>query len=823
VSTSIASIQTREINDMTKKLIVPRTHIDEPFKIDVKPFINRPFYVGSVRWSQNIPQYQLINNSIEKLPRDIINSNVSLRNGLKVGSLYRMAGQLSISVAGTIGHAGCVLVGIIPPLPNTLDYSANQVTLVNTILSGPHAFLHANEATSVLLDIPWYCNTDYDSLDVDIEESYKPAISLNNYPGTFATLVFLVLNQLLSSSGSSTALNITIEANLTNLEVAVPTPRYITYNPQSYFSNLGTSLIDSATGFAKSFIGDAIDGLRGAIRYYTGLHNPNLPQIQSSTLMLQRNRLNNVDTLQYMENLDPNANFVRIVQEPIFNTDVDEMALNHIIQKKQYIGTFGVNYLDPVGKLLFVRPISPYQGGLQTITSYDSELAPCLANNIEAIHLLTRAWSGNIKITIQSVMNNKQQVKLRLIQLYNPSPKVLTGYPDYQTVLQAPSHLLEFSAGGQTQEVILPYLARNQMLLNARDSTLEALLHGLYYIYVAQPLVYSSGSPLTAYFNVYISMEPGTEFYGYSTELMYANGPVNNPLGRIENYKPQSYVMNKPQKQDDKVATSIELHENNRLLPLVDIRPLIRRTYRYIPSSQIVHAMQQTNVVIELEDLIGENLNLASDIPASPCVVLSKMYYGKHVGLKMRVTVKTLDGDYNPSIRINFVPPQYFTYMNNIDTIIGAGLVTDNISGYSMENCVYPLNYTSIPVPGSSNDSKIFEFIIPNVSPLKFIGGPLKMIRETLIHYVKTASSDLGNVLLSIRSTTDSNYSITVEYSFTDETRLGFHCIAPIVERMHTNADPDIYDTPNVGTVNSLISQPKIELNPYLYYTKKTA
>jgi hypothetical protein len=110
-----------------------------------------------------------------------------------MGSLYRYQAKLNISVAGTITHAGCILAGVIPPTEVSPNYSFTQKSLINTILSGPHAFLHANEATSVLIDIPWYCNTDLDSLDLQVPSaSYINPISLAPISGNFGTLVFMV-------------------------------------------------------------------------------------------------------------------------------------------------------------------------------------------------------------------------------------------------------------------------------------------------------------------------------------------------------------------------------------------------------------------------------------------------------------------------------------------------------------------------------------------------------------------------------------------------------------------------------------------------------
>jgi hypothetical protein len=470
---------------MSVKHQFPKGHIDEAFRIDVSPFINRPFFVQEVIWASTDAKYKLLNNSLYKMPRDVILSNNTLLNGMKIGSLYRLNGKLNISVAGTISHGGCILAGIIPPLDIDIDYSLYQYRLINTILSGPHGFLHANEATSIVLDIPWYCNTDYDTLDVDTTVGYSAAVSLNGKPANCGTLVFLVLNPLQPSTGSSTSLSIIVECVFSNLEVMVPTPRYVTYTPQSYFKSVGTEFFDSAAKFAKKVTGDGIDALRGVVKSYTGLHNPNIPQIGTSSFVTPRNRLNNVDVAQYMENLDPNAYCDRIVEEPVFNTVLDEMNVSHICGKKQFIGTFKVNVGDPVGKLLFARPITPDQGGLQAAIGAGLSMDNMFANNIELLHYYSRAWRGSIKITLQSVMNNKQQVKLRLVQMYNPSADIAFQTPVYRTVLQAPSHLMEFSGGGQEHEIVLPYASRNKLMYCSKYQLVEAKLHGMYYIYVA--------------------------------------------------------------------------------------------------------------------------------------------------------------------------------------------------------------------------------------------------------------------------------------------------------------------------------------------------
>lgn len=90
------------------------------------------------------------------------------------------------------------------------------------------------------------------------------------------------------------------------------------------------------------------------------------------------------------------------------------------------------------------------------------------------MHFVSRAWRGGLKLHITSVMNNKQQVKLKVIKMYNPSITAFGAYPVYKTVANAPSHLLEFTQGGQEQIIDLPFLCRNDLIPCARDFNFEA-------------------------------------------------------------------------------------------------------------------------------------------------------------------------------------------------------------------------------------------------------------------------------------------------------------------------------------------------------------
>lgn len=849
VGTSVSTINTRSI------LFSPDHHTEYPvldvaeeFRIDTKPFVNRPFFVESVTWSSQTKYARLTTNTRE-LPHDIFTSNKSLEMALKLGAYFRSDLYLNVSVAGTIGHAGTVLVGILPPFPATFN---SDVFLVNTLMSGPHCFLNANEATSCVLHVPWYCNTDLDSLDFS-NTSVSSTVTTSNashnttVAGNSATLVMMVLNPLSISTGASTSLQITIEACFSALDIFVPSPKFVTYVTQGGdLRSIATKAIDATTTYAKTVVGDAIDTIRDGIRRYTGLHNPNFPTISDRMIVTRRNFGNYTTSPQFFEKMDPYPEIDRIVDRPIFNTSVDEMSIRHIVSKPQFLGTVVVDTANAVGKLLWSRPISPFQGGLAA----PGATVKC-ANNIELMHFISRAWRGTINIHVQSVMNNKQQIKVRLIQLYNPSREIIAGkVPTYADILSAPSHLLEFTAGGEIQTVSIPYLSRNSLTPCGVDMQAEALYHGMYYLYVAQPLVCSSDSPTSIALNMYMSLGDDFNFYGYATEpcnmtsfspsALKSSDGIEPYSGMFESFKEEldsleqnllkldkvddikegedldyvtqgMEVMNAPQEDptlisSDNTITYSPSHQE-RLYSPIDIRPIIRRMYQG-EATTISAGING----IDLAQLIGEKLPTTIDL--TPLHLVTHMYYGKHVGLKLKLVCRgggTTTTSNNLSV--HYVPPQC-----NVDSGNG-GIRKCTIAPSTRfspqptvsTNCGYPLPFVETSADTLETVS-IYEFVVPNTSLYKFIGGPEKYTTSTN----NLAISDIGQIVIFAKSSTQ----LTVYFSFTDESRLGFHTVAPIfapcIATGSTNK-ASIY----AGKTGDIITSPISAIpNAGMYYTK---
>lgn len=1001
LETEVATVTTRQIVDMTNSkdnIFMPVSNIPDAYRVDSKPWTERPFFVDRVKFTTSNARYSTLTTAVKYLPGDVARSNTALLNMFKIAAMGRPDLVINVSMSGTIGHAGCVLAAILPPLPS---YPSDARYYINTALSGPHAFLNANEATSAVLPVPWYCNTDMMTLDMENKAGYVSAVDLSEVNGNYGTLVFIVLNPLSVSAGSTNEVNIIVEACFRNFDMVVPTPRYVTWVQQSgklsmlnpiydryeellneiekslpsaeemaketrsqrivrrlrlvallgsltslsttlitHLSNLDCTnvdpseilemvpqsgilatvggalipgLIGNAVSLGKKVTGDLLDKAGGVLRQWTGLHNPNEAIINERIINTDVNFSNVVDSKQYFEKLDPHSNSNRIVTEPIFGTMLDEMDVSHITAKDQFLGSFTVATTDDMGKRLWNKPISPFQGGLAI-----GPVGLTCVNNLELLHSIHRGWRGGLKLKIQSVMNNKQQVKLKVLKYYNPSAQVLSSYPDYLSIVNSPAHLLEFTQGGQMLEVDLPYLCRNAITPRGENPDMEAMMHGMYYIYLAQPLVTSDGSPTSVEFNVYMCGEPDLQFYGYVTSNTYhgsfnytANASkaidttsftilgagdrymlsttdqgiakASNKIIRrlmktygldlgylttrknvieqngvvvavrtksgmpkttggsnyademidvksletiIQDIKSDSFsaqsapltVMNEPQEQhvDLKNQRDSAPTEITRLMPSLNVRDIVRRMYK---SEVLNFEVQPNDATIRIYPLAKYVSELPNSWAYTPISLISRMYYGKTVGFKIRiaVTIGTTQAEM-PSpdslgVRV-FYQPQNININSNSKTFYRA-TINAGAFGNPLASSLYgepPFTYQVNPVKQFGN-TVIYEFVVPDTSYYKFMGSPEKFkdfLSATPTNPLST--NDFGSlVLIFTNYAREHPFTVFAEtfIGLTDESRMGFHSIAPpftlsksLAFYKGTNADPN---APLTDTLNPFV------------------
>lgn len=882
ISTRTTQVAKAVPNQMTTAYGIP-----EDYKMDMKPFIKRPFYLGQMQWRENDPKYSYLTTPVRHLPADVILSNTSLRNAIRVGAMMKPSLELHISLNGTLTHAGCLLFGVLPPGP-ILTNSTSNVYMINTILSGPHVKLFANEATSAVLEVPWYCNTDMCETTIVDQNVDTDALSRNNIPVVnniisesrdrgscvYATLVCMVLNPLRPGLGVN-ALTVTMEAIFKEFELAVPTPRFLSetdWVAQSgkppLWKRATTGLLDLGAAGAKSLypiFGDAIDTARGVIRSLTGLHNFNIPIISDRIIHTWHNYRNATDIPQFFEKMDQSSQYNRICKEPVFGTSYDEMNIGYITSKPQYLGSFEVDVSTPAGTVLWSRPISPFQGaGIGPQPHYTagdaSKQIRLSSNNIELMHALHRYWRGDLAVTLEVVMNNKTHVKLKVIKYYAPGRYAMSDrLPTMMSLSNAPSQLLEFSAGAQRYCVDLPYLGKNELMPCAEDTITEAMYHGIYIVYLAQPMVIGDSSPSVATVNVYIRGvhdHPGSnlQFYGYSHKNVfldrvvpgattYYNEVVTAAAATVlvkegeeeivtyapdDKWEPQSggsqscmpactVPMNQPQEQENDFTfeeANNKIEHHNRLLPNVDIRPLIRRMYETYRFDVGLTSSGTDETVLNLATLLAESqqgvLAPSTVNQYRSLALISSMFHGKScVGFKMRLEYKA---NYPISCRVYYIPPGITLLKTEFICNLTMAQPNPAVFNPTVPNAYNPSLMMASNDRSVDSLSGAFEFLVPDMNPFKFVGGHNKYRPTNVI--ASSPQEDMGSIYIVLKNGPlpvggeTNNVSMDIFTGLTDESRLGFHTIAPIFGIRSGNRGTygiSRFNSPNIPAVNTLL------------------
>jgi len=281
-------------------------------------------------------------------------------------------------------------------------------------------------------------------------------------------------------------------------------------------------------------------------------------------------------------------------------------------------------------------------------------------------------------------------------------------------------------------------------------------------------------------------------------------------------YKPQGQeVMNQPQKQETESDGKINLTTDTRIQPLVDVRPLIRRLYPTEVVSVPLNTTQASAIAIVLNRYLGEN----TDRLATPSISISRMYYGKEAGIKMRVRMRMRSGTL-PFLNAKFyyVPPQYYPKIDvGAESVLGGSSAAFN-EGFVADYAQYPLN--NVTVHALDSYHYIYEFTIPNTSLFKFVGGPRKMLFVGPSPDYYLASADMGHLVITVDSPVAAAVNMFLEASLTDETRLGFHSIAPVIIRKTQATTPVSWLTSTTGSVNGSAAYPPVGLNGFVYATR---
>lgn len=773
--------------------------------MDYSRLLNKPVLVSTVSWKA----IDNVNTVIASLPFPTTFRNNYLANiPFDSSALFRAKMRAYLQVSGTPMHQGLCLAAAVPygyPVPGH----------PNQLLSAPHAFLNANESTSVSVELPFYCPTTFLQSGSQTDGS-----TFSDFD--YVTLVIFVMNPLVPAVGAVADVTISIHVEFTDMDFYVPQNAKCTWSPRFIDSikHIPTAFFDRVAAGTKNFVGDVIDTSREAIRAWTGFHNPNDAVLGPKNITSFRNFLNNVDQPSHIEKLDLFSQHDRLYDDFYFQTDKDEMCLTNILKKPMYIGTCKISTTDVAGKNLMAYPISPMieiKGGTLLDNTYYSPL--------RTLYELTRYWRGSLKLHIQSVMSNFHYCKVLLLKDYSWNNQLFESYPNYADIKNMLTDTIEFSGGGQIQTIDLPYCALSPQLENTKDYKLNAIQHGMMYLYLVQPLVTNGSVSTSINLNFYISAGDDFMFYGYPTDSVQridqpAFSMKTDPgTGELQKFSPRSETILASNDQTE-MLNSVENKLPNTLIasdfqPIVNIRDLCRKFYQLQTFHFDINDLPQYAEVTHFD---VANLVFGPESTAHPLNVLRSMYYGYRGGLKFKFRIT---GACSASIK--YVPPSSFSFGPASYHVASANVISPDPTIFEewrskerrinpedpsccpyidMPNYVRPYSTVNATIPPAGQNYETFsnefelEFVIPNMGFFNFFADSGLLTGQST-----SATGNMGSLLLSFTPSSNSGHESTIQdifvtpfVAFTDEARLGFQVWNPIktIRAVYSSVRPTI-------------------------------
>jgi hypothetical protein len=677
-------IQNRE-NAINYRDIYPSTlkfnkHPKLPGNMTKLPFnyeqiLNKPIYLGSTSWDTTAVAGSRIGDY--SIPKSIIEASSILAIPWNSSCLYRMSGRLVFQVSGTINHAGVLIASCHPYNMDVLN--------VNNELVLPHAFLYANQASAVSVEMPFFSNTPLR------QTNNGNTCRLNQYNDQYDSYAFVsleVLNALRAGSGSTTV-QVSTHVIIDMLEFYTPkviTPVYALADEMSLQSVSG--VFDGIASILKKGSADAIDIARNSLRSLTGLHNPNLPGPIDKHYMQQRTNPNLVDSVTQYDLLAPYALNHSQTDDYYFKNDSDEMDLGYLVRHNQYIGTAVVDSTTAASTLLFTRPITPFM--TSTVSSHR------LYTSLSRLSACASFWSGDLELKIQGCMTGLQFAKLLVVLDYskniNDTNLGSSNFPNPDAFRGVMSHVVEFAGGGTIQCIRLPFMSYLRQLPVTTDWRANALQHGIVRVYLLQSIVTGSPTATSIDFNFYVSACENFRLHGFALRKFNTTGvqptlaatsdedfmTVQSEFSAVPVVTDQSCLdMPKQEKKDEENP-----YFAGALRPIYNIRDMVRRMYPTtaltITAAEMAALTTQTVTrYISVENLFRSYSATTAQNNYTPQDVISDMFYGFRGGLKFKLVTYGSN-----SVTVQYLPPCYTVGTSNVSSTVKAiqktGPITTN-------------------------------------------------------------------------------------------------------------------------------------------------
>jgi len=234
-------------------------------EMDYSVILNKPFLLDTVDWPNTAARHTLLLSY--QLPGDVL-SNALAEIPFTASVYYRAKISMVFQVSGTPMHQGILLASAQP-----LNNFGGDINRINSYLSSPHVFLHANESTSVALEIPFYVNSKLAPIDFT-----DTTIVPSNIGADFCSVELMVLNPLGVPSSGSNTVSVSAHVVFRELEFYVPhvDPEWIPFPGflaegfiGNFYEGVKATISKSLDSFASgvnALAGDLLDKTKGLVK-----------------------------------------------------------------------------------------------------------------------------------------------------------------------------------------------------------------------------------------------------------------------------------------------------------------------------------------------------------------------------------------------------------------------------------------------------------------------------------------------------------------------------------------------------------------------------
>jgi len=772
--------------------------------------VNKPFHIKTFQWTGVAAPTVNLATATTLIPQDLL-INDMVKVPFQTSRYWKGNICLEIQALGTPMHQG-LLVVYFKPLASSLPLA--KADSINDALASPHVFIYANQSTSACLTIPFCVPTGYASTVFTQGASvYNREIS--SFISNLGYVNAMVITPL--DSSSTTTINVAMSAIFKNMEFKVPknelmvvplkvaekTPEEIAKEKSDFAKkkeleksiggkqkrDIGEDSISQDIKFQAMlmpalatiataalpnvirFVRDGIDRFNKKFWTWIGLDKPTNPLVNENVRVTTTTNYNNTVGIVPLDRLTMHTNHLSLAPSTVFPCEYDEMSMDYILSKHQFVKQFTIKETDVIGTAMCTIPIGPMC------------VPPVLRENVNLpiitkLAMCTKYWRGDIDFHFRVSATDMQTCKILIVKTYGLG--AYTSIPKYTDLVNFDCETIEINHGGQEFTVSCPYNSPVPMSCNDMYYQSSYVQHGELFVYILTPLQYPVSAQPYITMSVYITAGKNFSFYGpteYATFLPSYNYTTagkdeasildaekieaKKKLEKLE-IKLQSVQVALGDLEEDSEVPQEVKPVLNHMAPIKHLRDIFRRYY----LTRATKFNTSTGVIVfKLSDIFRSRLY------NTPLSMLSNFYEGFRGGLRFRLVSPVITQGYKVSAYYSFpllntstTPPSATTMQTNLNE--GASWEFD-----APATTPGPLNYIQAFVTYNQVDSCL-DFEIPNENP--FLWN--KIHNTSTLGSTTDFSADLGYLYVVFPKET---YGISsaplyrLYVSMADESRVG--------------------------------------------------